>query len=452
VLGECTLRLGRRALVLACAGAAAAVAVSSSATTPFTPGGTLDPTFGRRGAVLTRLGPDHPSNVIALLPLPNGMILAGGVAEHENGSQDGVVVRYRDDGSLDGSFGQAGVVRPRAELRWTAVLDLARQRDGRIVGVGYAARAADDPEDDRRGILLFRLEPNGTLDTSFGNGGVVTTDLPETPVELGVAVELLADGRILVAGQAGVAYREGRDFLLLRYSRDGVLDRSFGPVRTSVPGKAAFLQDVALTKEGAIVAVGVVEDEDAHTLDYGLIARYSADGRLDARFGADGLVQTRFSIGQTWLGAVVVQPDGRVVVAGTASVGQTFASRAALFRYGPSGAPDRSFGAGGEVLTRFRFGAGWSAMVYRGGKLFLAGWEWPVRPGPQHFALARYRGADGSLDPSFGRAGRVAGRLPGTESSHAYALAVDRRGRLLAGGGAFNGNGFRFALARYRAG
>jgi len=427
-----TAQIGRWTIIVASCAALLAAALPGSAAAPRP--GSLDAAFGRAGKVTTRFAASGSVQLTTLVAQPDGKVVAGGYVELEAGV-GGVVVRYRANGSLDAGFGRGGIVRLDRPGEQVAVVDLAREANGMIVGVGTIDAVTDDPDADTRRILLFGLRRDGSLDPSLGR---VVTDLP-TPVDVGVAIAVDARGRLVVGAQGGDALRENRRFFVLRYTADGSVDPTFRVTETSFPERpTSLLQDLALDPEGRIVAAGYADSFDVPepppTL--GVVARCLPDGGLDPSFGDGG----RVTIESTTLVAVVAQPDGKVAVAGGDDSFE-------VLRLLPDGSRDPQFGRNGDVETRGGFSFA-SALVYRGGKLVAGGWNWPKRPGPQHFALARY-GARGRLDPTFGRGGRVTTTFSrGGEVIRA--LALDRRGRIVAGGAGFVGGGFRFTLARYR--
>jgi len=176
---------------------------------------------------------------------------------------------------------------------------VALQPDGKIVVAGYAGGD----------FALARYNSDGALDTSFGSGGKVTTDFGGSYHPDGFSVALQPDGKIVVAGYAG------GDFALARYNSDGALDTSFGSggkVTTDFGGSDAGYS-VALQPDGKIVVAGYAG------LDFAL-ARYNSDGALDTSFGTGGKVTTDFSGGRDVGYSVALQPDGKIVVAGYAGV------------------------------------------------------------------------------------------------------------------------------------
>ncbi len=241
------------------------------------------------------------------------------------------------------------------------------------------------------------------LDPSFGSGGIVATDIVATMVgrvtDFGPAI-LEADGHIVVAGQVGF------DFAIARHAGGGRPDPGFGGdglVRTNVGGMGR-VWGLALQPDGMIIAVGDVLDFTPGAPVELVLARYRTDGDLDEHFGTDGKVRA-----SAWSGraAVAVQPDGRIVVAGTR-----------LARFTRDGRPDESFGSRGLVEVP---GSALAAVALQpGGKIIVAGG-----------VLARYD-SDGTLDAGFGSGGVADTAGLGTLN----ALALQPDGRIVVGGNA----------------
>src|SRR5262250_1448506 len=166
-------------------------------------------------------------------------------------------------------------------------------------------------------FALARYNSNGTLDASFGTGGRVTTDFA-VPNDQAESVAVQPDGRIVVAGAAGRFTNRGFDFALARYNSNGTLDTSFGTsgkVTTDFAGADDVPSEpsaVALQGDGKIVVVGrsrVGQTPDGDVYDFAL-ARFNSNGTLDTSFGTSGKVTTDFAGANDVPSSVAVQPDG----------------------------------------------------------------------------------------------------------------------------------------------
>src|SRR3990172_7959173 len=217
----------------------------------------------------------------------------------------------------------------------------------------------------------------------------------------------------------------------------GDLDASFGTggrVTTDFGGGDGA-SAVAIQTDGKIVAVGASNGRFA-------LARYNVDGSLDASFDSDGLVTTDFGPGTEFAFTAAIQPDGRIVAAGTAAPGG-FCCQFALARYNSDGSLDATFGIGGKVTTLFSGDTeARSVAIQPDGRIVVVGFTYS--PFFDSFAAARYN-ANGTLDVGFGSSGRVTTDFGGNDQANAVVIQLD--GKIVAVG--VGGAPSDFALARY---
>ena len=386
--------------------------------------GDLDPSFGSGGTVTTDFGDRDRAAAVAIQA--DGKILAAGnTCCSSPGGSDFALARYNADGSLDTSFGSGGTLTTDIGA-FDFALATAIQPDGKIVAVGRTGPSGTGD------FALARYNPNGSLDASFGSAGKVTTDFGGLDVAYGVAIQ--PDGKIMVAGGGGTP----GDFALARYNADGSFDTSFGmagKVTTDFDlGLLDGAMDVALQSNGRIIAVGFTTIAGSAAF---ALARYNTDGSLDTSFGNGGKVTTDFGGSDTAF-AMAIQPDGMIVVVGT---GAGNFGDFTLARYMTDGSLDANFGSGGKVTTDFVGPDSANAVALQAnGKIVAAG----SRANFRDFALARYN-TDGSLDASFGSGGKLTTDFGGQDA--AFGVAIQPDGNIvLAGNG---GADFDFALARY---
>ncbi|HEX6131454.1 MAG TPA: delta-60 repeat domain-containing protein, partial [Actinomycetota bacterium] len=224
------------------------------------------------------------------------------------------------------------------------------------------------------------LADAGDLDPTFG-GGRVTTNLG-SPDDGARSVVVQPDGRVVVVGDTRRA-RTGGDFAMIRYLTDGSLDPSFsgdGKRTTSFSPVYDAARDVALQPNGKIVVVGTAAMETRFA-----VARYLPDGSLDPSFHGDGKRTLNLSPSYDDAWAVAIQPDRRIVVAGYTGWGNF-----ALARFMPNGSLDPSFGGDGRVVTSFGPGWDWAydVALQANGKIVAVG---RTDLGNGNFAVARYR-------------------------------------------------------------
>lgn len=287
----------------------------------------------------------------------------------------------------------------------------------------------------------------GALDTSFAGGKVIVPMGASDDYAFALAVQ--PDGKLIVAGRA--AEHRG-DLALLRLERDGTPDTTFGAggkVLTDVAGGAETAYAVAVQPDGKIVIAGSATV--GASLDF-VVARYLPSGAIDTTFGAaatPGLITTAFGADSDTAYALVLQPDGKIVVGGDTSQGSsTTGVDFALARFDANGALDPTFGDAatpGKVVTSIAANSGRDT-IYALALQDVEGEQRIVAAGGEgDFTLARYT-ANGQLDPSFGVSGKVKG-VYGSVIGAARAVAVTADGKLLIAG---NHQG-DFALARFSA-
>jgi uncharacterized delta-60 repeat protein len=275
-------------------------------------------------------------------------------------------------------------------------------------------------------FALARYNADGSLDTSFGSGGKVTTSFGSGDDDAST-IALQSDGKIVLGGYTTVGARA--EFALARYNSNGSLDPTFGSggeVTTPV-GSDDYVASVALQPDGKIVAAG--SSSNGSNYDFAL-ARYNPDGSLDTTFNGGGTATTAFGAGGDTAYGVAIQPDGKIVAGGDGWTGSKFDF--ALARFDTNGSLDSSFGSGGKVTTPIGSGADVplaGVALQPDGKIVAAGYTTKV--GGEDFALARYN-ADGSLDSGFGTGGKVTTAIG--QHNAVLDLALQPDGRIVAGG------------------
>jgi uncharacterized delta-60 repeat protein len=425
--------------------AALAVSAAIAAVPAAAAQGDLDPSFGTGGKVVTGFGEHQSAKAEDVAILGNGKIVAAGSSSAASSGEDFTLARYLPDGSLDPVFAGDGTVTTDLGSGVERAYGVAVQADGKIVAAGFTGAGGRDGVGDN--LALVRYRRDGGLDSSFGSGGVVVTNLGGLEVAFAVAVQ--ADGKIVVAGQAVFPSLAARDFLVARFEPDGGLDESFGTggIVTTDFGAAEWATAIALQPDGRILAAGDTAGEDF------ALARYLPGGGLDTSFDGDGRATTDFTGAHDGATGLAVQPDGKIVAAGWSWGGPGWDHAFALARYNPDGSLDArqgdwpldtSFDVDGKVITTFpgSFEGAWDVAVQADLKIVAVG---DVDPAPTYtFALARYA-YDGSLDASFGSLGLVT--TPFDTAAHAQAIAIQADGGIVAAGFAI---GAGFALARYQ--
>jgi len=344
--------------------------------------GGLDTGFGNSGVVITSL-PGIGGMAHDMVLQPDGKILLSGLGD----GSEFAMLRYLSDGSLDASFGTLGIVSITIGSGSATANAMALQADGKIVLAGQT-----DVGGGSLDFAVARFNSDGSLDTSFDIDGKLTTPLVASVQDYAFAVNVQPDGKIVVAGHTN----SGR-FGLVRYGVDGSLDTGFGSngiVVTAVGTNDAYAYAIALQPDGKIVVAGnALVNVGARGF---AVVRYNADGSLDNSFGSSGKVITSLAgLGAEGANSVIVQPDGKIVVAGEYVHTQNPSNDLdiAVLRFDSNGLPDNSFGTNGIVTLDLGFDSGSSLAVQADGKILVAG------SNPNDFILARYEGFNLDVTP-----------------------------------------------------
>jgi uncharacterized delta-60 repeat protein len=333
------------------------------------------------------------------------IVVTGEVVGHQTWST--TVIRYNPDGSLDDSFDGDGIVitdvfpydLPDWILNWEGGRDVALQADGKIVVAGYADRSSNSD------FTVLRYNPDGSLDDSFSGDGIVLTNLAGSQDE-GHSVVQKPNGGYVVAGTSA------GDFALVIYSNDGTISRQ---VVTEVSAGNNGINAVALQRDESIIVTGFAWNGTDN--DFAL-ARYKYWGSLDTTFDGDGLLVTDIAGFNDQGNSLIQQSDGMILVVGVASNGAN--DDFAIVRYKSDGSLDGNFADGGILRIDFAGGddAAQDVVLQPDGRIIVVG------SASDNFAMARIN-PNGSLDSSFGVGGKVVNDIPGSNGLNAMALQQD---------------------------
>jgi uncharacterized delta-60 repeat protein len=312
-------------------------------------GGLLDPTFGSGGHVLGSFA-GTSDRAFAVATQAEGKIVVAGDAASTRTQSDFLVAQYNADGTLDTTFGSGGYTATDFNRLNDIVFAVAVQADGKIVAGGTVASGGRTTTSD---FGLVRYNATGALDTTFGNKGKVITNLGAASEQIN-SVLVDGSGRILVGGYTTNA--AGQNVAALaRYNANGTLDSTFGSggkLVTSIRVTIGYTSDqIVLQPDGKIVLAGVAPDT-ATNLQRFVVARFNANGTADTGFGSGGVVATQVGQFNDAYGAVTIDGSGRILVAGYGShIGVP--STDYLLRYNTDGTLDGTFGSDGvAILTR----------------------------------------------------------------------------------------------------
>jgi len=386
----------------------------SASTLTLAQAGHLDTTFAKEGIFSFQLTTNNGSNCVAdAVALQNdGKIVAAG----QLGNQSGLI-RLNPNGSLDTSFGNGGVVVTKIGSDIDQVFGgVAIQLDGKIVAVATGIPGGEQ---------VARFNTNGSLDTTFGNAGVAALQLN------GALLALQSDGKIIVAGQGP----GNSSNFLARLNTKGQLDSTFGS------GGLAPLQTfgsdaIALQPDGRILVASST----------GSLARYNSNGSVDKTFGIFGQAASIASPS-----AVTVKSDGKILVAGTDTSKVSASGNSTgfgLVRFNTDGSIDTTFGVRGGAITGFPKTTATNAFAVSlqpNGEIVAAGQAGNNNPLVEAFALARYLG-DGKLDSTFGNGGRVTTGFGSDTDAFITSIVLQSDGKIVVAG---TNGGTNLEVARY---
>lgn len=325
------------------------------------------------------------------------------------------------DGNVDTDFGDNGFVWtdivPNTEFGFEAEI---KAHNGGILAAGR--------------LDLTRYNPDGTRDNSFGSNGIAPAEFFGRNTDDLYAVEVLSDGRILVAGRAsnGANSSTNDEFALARLNADGTRDISFGNggfVVTDFDGWADAAMDILVQQDGSIVLVGIayMVGEFGATNAQMALARYTSNGVLDTSFGPDasGMVTQDIVGGADVVNAGTVMPDGRILVVGRASRPAVSMPDYALAMFSANGTLDTTFGEEGILHAADPDDERlYDVTVDAAGRIVVVGEA-------AASALILRFDSNGNPDASFGSAGR----LTDSRIRAASGVALDDQGRIVITGG-----------------
>ncbi|MEO5572271.1 MAG: T9SS type A sorting domain-containing protein [Bacteroidia bacterium] len=394
--------------------------------------GTLDPTFGIGGKVITDIGGADDKGASIAIQSDGKLVIAG--FGYNGSNNDVAVTRYQTDGSLDSTFGTNGKVTTAIGSYHDYGLSVAIQPDSKIVVGGYSHNGLNND------FALLRYMSNGNLDSTFGTNGIVTTAIGSYGDNAN-SIALQADGKIIAAGFSDTS--TGDFFALARYNSNGSIDTTFGDagrVITHIGLSDDQINSIKLQSDGKIIAGGY--SYNGNDWDFALV-RYNTNGSPDTSFGTNGIVTTDIGSDDNMLYSIALQSDGKIVGAGWA--GLQFAGA----RYNTDGSLDNSFGSAGIVIAIIGVNDEADAVaIQTDGSIIFAGIS---HNGTNYdFGLIRLQ-TDGSADSTFGTGGKVVTDF-GNDNDYCLSVAIQSDNKIVAVGFSGPNNGRDFALARYTAG
>ncbi|MBF4517862.1 T9SS type A sorting domain-containing protein [Flavobacterium sp. ANB] len=292
----------------------------------------------------------------------------------------------------------------------------------------------------------------GTLDTTFGSGGKVTTftGIPGAPGNNLVNDSVLqSDGKIILAGNSN-SYADGSAFLLARYLPNGALDTTFGTggYVTTLVGNHCTGQSVSLQTDGKIVVAGstYIPSQLGVRSDI-MIVRYNENGSLDTTFDTDGIKVETVDYSQ-FVNALLIQADGKMVVGGTfESIDKPGYNTFGLARFNTNGSLDQTYGVNGFVFTPNLSGGEILDMKFTDNESIIA-------VGRNNYGLdcvvGKYN-ANGEIVKSFGSNGTGLIEEDFGKIALLYKCVISKNNDIYIGGASFDGVKYSAFISKYNA-
>ena len=298
--------------------------------------GIVDPQFGQSGFTITDLGGEFES-LFGIYEKPDGKILAGG-SSNQSGNSQQTLIQYNENGLIDQNFGNNGVIYTSATLSSASITSMVSDSDGNVLTTGSG----------NGNILVVKFENNGTLYNSFGTSGVAIHDLGL--IESGYEMLLQTDGKILVTGTQNESGNP-ENGIVVRLESDGSLDLTFngtGWVDLALSENTDRSTDLALLPDGRILVTGIVPNASVTALEI-FAVRLMPDGSYDNTFGTNGIARYDIGAGDDYANDVILQPDGKAIIGGYENDGND--NNFCLIRINEDGTLDQTFGDNGVVIT-----------------------------------------------------------------------------------------------------
>ncbi len=295
--------------------------------------GSLDSSFGNEG-IATSDGGSCDSMIL----LDDGKIIIAGQRNTKN-----FVARLLPDGSPDETFGQDGIFN--TGNNYTKVNDIAVLPDGSILCAGQQGYSSIQ-------LQAFKLTPEGEIDTLFGDNGFFRSFFGYAAVNVN-AILVQPDEKFIIGGSVipdNYYPNLNNELLLARFNPNGTLDSSFGnggvQLHVSSTRRA---NDLAFTSDFKIIAVGEIDTNASGTYGDVVVTRFNTDGSLDESFGEQtGFTRISVDSYAEYAGSVIISPDNKIYLGGSYWDWSVYHM---VVRFNEDGTPDTTFGNNGIYET-----------------------------------------------------------------------------------------------------
>ena len=393
--------------------------------------GKIDPTFAVNGTF--RLQNELTDNYASSISLFSDSSIL--VARYLKSSNP-VFLKLQKNGSLDTSFGVNGALSIHGKSVSNCV---AAVQYGKQCVTAYS---------DTGGITVQRWDDFGNPDTSFGTNGSWLIKRSGTGVDKVTILKIDQQNRIILCI---ISTSDNRIYsTLFRLTHDGIPDQRFGnkgKFLVQYPAMEVPMYGIDTDSHGNIVLTGSAKSGIYHNfLTYKLLQ----SGQLDPAFGNNGIAYYQHQA-ISYARCVKFQSDGKILVGGLSHIQNPFQDRFTIIRYHPNGTLDSSFGTGGIVYTQFTEDVDVinELLIQPDGRIIAAGVAGSYHGGWNGYsdcALARYL-PNGTLDSTFGKAGKTTYQLTSESNSITSALLQGDNRVLAAGFANLNGKAQFFVSA-----
>jgi uncharacterized delta-60 repeat protein len=386
------------------------------------------------GKITSKIGSSNEvANAINITS--TGKILTAGFATNavtNTSNTDFAIIGHNANGSYDLSFGLSSFVKTDITASsFDHINAIAIQTFGKIIAVGK----------EDQSMALVRYNANGTLDNTFGTLGISKFIVDQLEPEA-TSIAIQTDGKIVVSAFNYEPFYGDYFAILVRFNANGTIDNTFGTSGVvDLPNGSGFIgKSLALQTDGKIV---VACESKIGTGNF-VVIRTNSNGSIDNTFGTGGTVTTTVGTGHSFAKSLVLQTDGKILVAGSAK--DNALDAIGMVRYNSNGSLDNTFDTDGKVLTNFgpTNVAVTSAAIQPDGRIYVTGNT--ISPSNSDIMVAKYT-STGALDLNFDYDGKLI--LPlGSGNDGANAIISNTNGEALLAGFYHNGTDSDFALVK----
>jgi uncharacterized delta-60 repeat protein len=413
-----------------------------NATNIYSQAGSLDTSFGTGGKVVTSIN-SGADKAYAVAIQTDGKIIVAGMTTNASTGKDFACLRYNTDGTLDSTFGTAGIVTIDVQTGSDDVVySTVIQSDGKILLAGYS----DDGSNKNAAIV--RLNSTGTLDTTFGTSGKVLTDFITGRADEIKTIKIHSlTGNIVVGGTSSVTSTNSQA-VIARYTSSGLLDTTFNTtgkvLLANASGSGTYyyvIEDLSVKSNGKISAIGWINQQGLQWSANHYGCRLNSNGTMDTSFSTDGLIVTNGGFnGDDKSFSMILNSDDSILFSGGGYLSTLeYDYFLGLYDSAGSSAVGKALFDYGSLIKDISYGMG----IDSTGKIVLAGSNL-TSVTSSTFGIARVN-ANYTVDSTFGTAGKVTTTFGTNTTNEAFDMAIQSDDKIIAVG--YTGNDF--AIARY---